>query len=157
MSPEKNHDSLIKAFKNVTEIEPKSKLYILGDGPLFKHLERLIKELKLENHVFLLGFIKNPFMFVAKCDCFVLTSNYEGQGMVILEAQTLSKPVIGTNVSGINSILDNTNGLLIENNIESIKDGLVTYLNGNVPQITFDYKTYNLEIMDKFEKQVLDD
>ncbi|MGW7794809.1 CDP-glycerol glycerophosphotransferase family protein [Staphylococcus xylosus] len=157
LSPEKNHDSLIKAFKNVTEIEPKSKLYILGDGPLFKHLERLIKELKLENHVFLLGFIKNPFMFVAKCDCFVLTSNYEGQGMVILEAQTLSKPVIGTNVSGINSILDNTNGLLIENNIESIKDGLVTYLNGNVPQITFDYKTYNLEIMDKFEKQVLDD
>lgn len=155
LSPEKNHESLIRSFKDVVEIEPKSKLYILGDGPLFKHLERLIKEFKLESHVFLLGFLKNPFMFVSECDCFILTSNYEGQGMVILEAQTLSLPVIGTNVSGINSILDDSNGLLIENNIESIKAGLLEYLNGNVPKITFDYKAYNLEIMNKFEELIL--
>ncbi|MDW4095793.1 glycosyltransferase [Staphylococcus saprophyticus] len=156
LSPEKNHESLIKAFRGVVNKDSNSKLYILGDGPLYKHLERLIKDLKLENHVYLLGFIKNPFMFISECDCFVLTSNYEGQGMVILEAQTLGKPVIGTNVSGINSILDNTNGLLIENNMESIREGLLEYLKGNIPQITFDYSTYNSEVMNKFEKQVLD-
>lgn len=156
LSPEKNHESLIRAFKDVVLEDSKSKLYILGDGPLFRHLERLIKELKLEAHVFLLGFIKNPFMFISECDCFVLTSNYEGQGMVILEAQTLGKPVIGTNVSGINSILNNTNGLLIENNTESIKNGLLEYLKGTVPQIVFDYESYNTEIMNKFESLVLD-
>ena len=156
LSPEKNHESLIKAFRGVVNKDSNSKLYILGDGPLYKHLERLIKDLKLENHVYLLGFIKNPFMFISECDCFVLTSNYEGQGMVILEAQTLGKPVIGTNVSGINSILGNTNGLLIENNMESIREGLLEYLKGNIPQITFDYSIYNSEVMNNFEKQVLD-
>lgn len=89
LSPEKNHESLIQAFRGVVNKDSNSKLYILGDGPLYKHLERLIKDLKLENHVYLLGFIKNPFMFISECDCFVLTSNYEGQGRLFQKHKLL--------------------------------------------------------------------
>ncbi|REH75524.1 teichoic acid biosynthesis protein [Staphylococcus felis] len=156
LSPEKNQESLIKAFKAVVNKYNNSKLYILGDGPLYNHLQRVIKQLKLENNVFLLGHIKNPFMFVSECDCFVLTSNYEGQGMVILEAQILGKPVIGTNVSGINSVLNEQNGLLIENNLQSISKGLLEYINGNIPIAHFDYESYNNEIIEKFESEILD-
>lgn len=155
LSPEKNHESLIRAFKQVVDNNEDSRLYILGDGPLYKHLQSLIKSLSLENHVFLLGFISNPFMFVSQCDCFVLASNYEGQGMVILEAQTLGKPVIGTNVNGINSVLDNTNGLLVENDVQSIADGLLKFIKGEIPVIQFDYQTYNDKIIKQFDEQLL--
>jgi len=40
--------------------------------------------------------------------------------------------------------------------MESIRKGLLEYLKGNIPQITFDYSIYNSEVMNKFEKQVLD-
>lgn len=95
-------------------------------------------------------------MFISQADCFVLTSNYEGQGMTILEAQVLGKPVIGTNVNGINSVLDGSNGLLVENNIQSITKGLMEFIYGNIPHSHFDYKTYNEEIMYKFEKEILE-
>ncbi|WP_237340550.1 glycosyltransferase [Staphylococcus carnosus] len=156
LSPEKNHEVLIKVFKTIVEKEKKSKLYILGDGPLYNQLQQLIKKMNLEQNVFLLGFIKNPFMFISQADCFVLTSNYEGQGMAILEAQVLGKPVIGTNVNGINSVLDGSNGLLVENNIQSITKGLMEFIYGNIPHSHFDYKTYNEEIMYKFEKEILE-
>lgn len=156
LSPEKNHETLIKAFKTIVEKEKKSKLYILGNGPLYHHLQQLIKSMDLEKNVFLLGFISNPFMFVSQADCFVLPSNYEGQGMAILEAQVLGKPVIGTNVNGINSVLDGSNGLLVENNIQSITNGLFEFIYGNVPHSYFDYKTYNEEIIEKLENQILE-
>lgn len=156
LSPEKNHEELIIAFKEIVNIDSKSKLYILGDGPLFKPLNKLISSLGLENNVFLLGFMDNPFMFVSQCDCFILTSNYEGQGMVILEAQTLGKPVIGTNVVGINSVLNNNNGLLVEKSVKGITNGMKEYLNGNVPVINFDYETYNKHIIEKLEKEILE-
>lgn len=48
LSPEKNHEVLIKAFKTIVEKEKKSKLYILGDGPLYNQLQQLIKKMNLE-------------------------------------------------------------------------------------------------------------
>ncbi|WP_154840871.1 glycosyltransferase [Staphylococcus pasteuri] len=155
LSPEKNHETLIKAFHKVVNKYNNSKLYILGDGPLFEKLNDLINSLNLNDSVYLLGHIRNPFVYIKMCDCFVLTSNYEGQGMVILEAQTLNKPVIGTNVTGINSILNESNGLMVENNINAIANGLMAYINGEIPAITFNYKKYNYDIMKKIEKHIL--
>lgn len=153
LSPEKNHVALLQAFRGVVDKKTKCRLYILGEGPLKRYLETLIQKLKLENHVFLLGYIENPFIYIAECDCFVLTSNYEGQGMAILEAQILGKPVIGTNVNGINSMISPKNGLLVENNIVDIREGLLAFLDGKVPQIPFDYVRYNEEIMKKLESE----
>ena len=108
--------------------------------------------MNLENHVYLLGFINNPYMLLDRCDCFILPSNYEGQGMSILEAQIL-KPVIGTNVNGIKSVVNEDSGILVENNISSIVEGMRAYLKGNIPSIKFDYKDYNEQILLKIEKK----
>lgn len=67
-------------------------------------------------------------MLLDRCDCFILPSNYEGQGMSILEAQILKKPVIGTNVNGIKSVVNEDSGILVENNISSIVEGMRAYL-----------------------------
>ncbi|MCD3218765.1 CDP-glycerol glycerophosphotransferase family protein [Mammaliicoccus sciuri] len=156
LSPEKNHEELIKAFVKVVEKYPKSRLYIIGDGPLKKTLNQLIARLRMQNHIFLLGFIENPFMFVNKCDCFILSSNYEGQGMVVMEAQVLGLPVIGTNVAGINSIINENNGLLVEKNVEAIASGMIQYIEKGIVKIEFDYEKYNQDIIYKFNSEILE-
>lgn len=157
LSPEKNHEELIKAFVDVVKKYKNSRLYILGDGPLKKSLHKLIVSLRMEKNIFLLGFIENPFMFVNQCDCFILPSIYEGQGMVIMEAQVLGLPVIGTNVAGINSIINKNNGLLVEQNVEQIAAGMLKYIEEGIVKEKFDYEKYNNEIVEKFNQEILED
>ena len=80
----KNQELLIKAFSHIEGSN--SQLIIVGDGELKSSLELLTKELNLESRVKFLGFRDNPFKYVGKSDCFVLSSNNEGLPNVIIEA-----------------------------------------------------------------------
>jgi CDP-glycerol glycerophosphotransferase len=125
LSPEKGQDNLIKAFGRFHKDFPDSKLYILGEGPLRKDLEQLISELGLEDSVYLAGQVENPFAIMKKCDCFVLSSHYEGQPMVLLEAMTHGMKIIATDIVANRTVLeDNRFGLLVENSIEGLEKGL---------------------------------
>ncbi len=61
---------LIRAFKEAKKTKKDLKLVILGEGELRGYLERLVKDLNLENDVFLLGWQENPFKFLAKSKVF---------------------------------------------------------------------------------------
>ncbi len=86
---QKGFDILIDLMKKISIQNKRINLYIIGDGPDFKKIKRKIKRNKLEKDVFLLRGQKNPFKYMSKMDGFILTSRYEGQGMVILEAKAL--------------------------------------------------------------------
>ncbi len=125
LSPEKGQDNLIKAFGQFQQNFPTTKLYILGEGPLRKDLENLIAELNLEESVYLMGQLEIPFRLMKKCDCFVLSSHYEGQPMVLLEAMTHGMKIIATDIVANRNVLENGRyGLLVENSIEGLKKGL---------------------------------
>ncbi|NHC42576.1 GW domain-containing glycosaminoglycan-binding protein [Bacillus sp. MM2020_1] len=125
LSPEKGQDNLITAFGQFRKNFPNSKLYILGEGPLRRDLENLISELKLEESVYLTGQLENPFALMKKCDCFVLSSHYEGQPMVLLEAMTHGMNIIATDIVANRNVLeDGRYGLLVENSIEGLEKGL---------------------------------
>lgn len=100
--------------------------------------------------------IKYLMIEVNKYDCFILPSIYEGQGMVIMEAQVLGLPVIGTNVAGINSIINENNGLLVEQNVEQIAAGMLKYIEEGIVKEKFDYEKYNNEIIEKFTYEILE-
>ena len=85
---------LIRAFKEAKKIKKDLKLVILGEGELEPYLRGLVKNLNLENDVYLLGWQKNPFKFLSKSKLFVLSSLWEGFGIVILEAMACGIPVI---------------------------------------------------------------
>lgn len=154
LSPEKNHVSLIEAFAELSTQHKDCELYILGNGPIKNIVEQKIIELGLQDKVHLLGHVSNPAMFIQLCDCFILPSNYEGQGLVLLEAMIINKPVIGTDVPGIHSVLTDTEGLLVTNSVEGIRQGMEDFLEGKVKPATFDYKAYNKEAMDDFYQKV---
>ncbi|MFX1328197.1 MAG: glycosyltransferase [Promethearchaeota archaeon] len=112
----KDHRDLINAFSKVKCEVPSSILIIIGEGYLRKELEELIKKKKLENSVFLIGIIKNPYKYLSKSDIFILNSRYEVFPMVLLEALACGLPIISTNCeTGPKEILENGKyGILIK-------------------------------------------
>lgn len=86
---QKGYDILMDYMAQVHERRPDIHLYMLGDGPDREKLTEQIMRLGLEGTVTMLGNQQNPFPYLDKMDGFVLTSRYEGQGIVIWEAKTL--------------------------------------------------------------------
>ncbi len=96
---EKDHKTLIKAFKLVRETH-KAQLIILGEGPLQPDLLQLIKALDLDQDVLLPGFVQNPYPLISQSDVFVLSSTSEGLGNVLIEAIACNCPVVSTDCPG---------------------------------------------------------
>lgn len=127
LSPEKNQKSLIEGFARFRNIYPKSRLFILGKGPLENDLIECVKENHQEGFVFLLGHLSSPFNFMKETDLFILPSFYEGQPMVLLESLTLGMNILASNIpANINVIGANEEYGLLTNgtSVEDIEDGL---------------------------------
>ncbi|MCK4359888.1 MAG: glycosyltransferase family 4 protein [Candidatus Cloacimonetes bacterium] len=106
-------DQLIKAFANISKKNPEWKLVITGEGPERKNLEKLTSEINLNNTIFA-GFTAKPILTASIYDIAVLTSEIEGFPNSIVEYFAAGKPVIATDVGGVNEIItDNFNGFLI--------------------------------------------
>ena len=67
---------------------------ILGDGPERKRIEDYIQKNSLQNKVYLPGFVSNPYWYIQNSDMFLLTSHYEGFGVVLIEALACDTNVI---------------------------------------------------------------
>ncbi|NDK55589.1 glycosyltransferase [Pontibacter fetidus] len=92
----KNHLLLIRAVARVLK-NRNIKLLIVGDGPLKEMLQQEINQLGLQEHIELVGFQLNPVSWIAKADLFVLSSDYEGFGNVIVEALATGITIVSTN------------------------------------------------------------
>lgn len=92
----KRHNLLIEAFARLP-VELGAMLCILGEGSLRPALEQQIRELGLQKRVLLPGFRADPTPWYARADLFVLSSDYEGFGNVIVEALEQGVPVVSTN------------------------------------------------------------
>ena len=111
---QKGFDILINAFAK-SNLKNKIKLIILGEGKERNNLEKLINGLDLKSQVLLYGKVDNPFIYMKHAIFSVLSSRFEGFGIVIIEALACETPVIATNCeSGPSEIIENgKNGLLV--------------------------------------------
>ena len=90
---QKGYDILMGYLAEVKKARQDFHFYHIGEGPDRPALERQIHALGLDSFVTLLGSQPNPFQYMDKLDGFVLTSRYEGQGIVIWEAKALGLPL----------------------------------------------------------------
>jgi glycosyltransferase involved in cell wall biosynthesis len=95
LEAQKNHGLLLRAFARVRD-EVEAQLLIAGTGRLQGELERLAVDLGIRSDVRFLGWVNNPFSLMKRATVFVLSSNFEGLGNVILEALACGCPVIST-------------------------------------------------------------
>jgi len=127
LTPQKNFPALLRAVALVRTKMPVT-LWILGQGELRSKLENLAHELGLADAVRFLGFQPNPFKYIAQADAFVLSSDWEGFGNVIVEAMALGVPVISTACpfGPPEIITSGENGLLVPvGAVESLADAMV--------------------------------
>jgi len=106
----KGVDKLIRAMPYVLEKVPNAKLVIVGLGDMRDYLERLVRNLNLQDVVkFRFEFIpeEERIAHYAACDVAVYPSLYEPFGIVTLEAMSMEKPVVvgATGVSGMREIV----------------------------------------------------
>lgn len=95
MTRQKNFETLIRAFAKVRQ-QVDCRLVILGEGEEEKRLRELVDELKLTEDVYMPGFVKNPFAFLARTDVFVLSSLWEDAGHALVEAAYCKAPIVST-------------------------------------------------------------
>jgi len=150
LSPEKNHARLIKAFAQVHEERPEIRLVIIGGGKLEGELTGLLTSLGLESYVTLAGQVDNPFALMASADCFVLSSDYEGQPMVILEARTLGLPVVTTAFASVGDSVPEDAGIVVPQTVKGVANGLRRFLDGEVPAHALDGEDYNRRAVEEF-------
>ncbi|TFC10422.1 glycosyltransferase [Cryobacterium algoritolerans] len=150
LSPEKNHARMIRAFAAVHSDHPETRLIIVGDGPLYEQLSRLITELGLSTAIVLTGHQHNPYAVMAASDCFVLSSDYEGQPMVLLEALILDLPVVTVAFGSAGDALPTGVGLTVPATDDGLADGMRAFLRGEVPTAPFDNAAYNQDAMEQF-------
>jgi glycosyltransferase involved in cell wall biosynthesis len=98
--PIKNIPMQLYAIAALKEAFPQILLHIVGDGPEREALAAEIERLGLQGHVILQGFKSGLALrpFFSESDCFVLTSDFEGYGMVVVEAATAGTPIVMTEV-----------------------------------------------------------
>ena len=121
---QKGYESLLEACNKLNKDSIKHELWILGEGWDRPKLEELMNKYSLSN-VKLLGFKENPYKYIKQGDLFVCSSKNEGFSLVIAEAMILGLPVISTNCSGPNELLNfGEYGYMVENNEEALYKGL---------------------------------
>lgn len=96
LTPQKGFDTLLEAMPRIVAQCPEALLWILGEGPLEAELKAQASRLRLDDHVAFLGFQENPFAYMRAADLFVLSSVFEGLGMVLVEAMACGTPVLST-------------------------------------------------------------
>jgi CDP-glycerol glycerophosphotransferase len=156
LSPEKDYLKLIETFKKLfndrPEYQNKVQLYIIGTGALQTELQRKVDDYGLTDVITFTGHLDNPFPLMRKSHCYISSSNYEGQPMVLLEALVLNKDIIATNIEGNVSVLGEKYGHLVDNSIAGLYGGIVAYLeNKFIKRETFDIESYEKLARESFE------
>ena len=124
---QKNHAMLVEAFSRLADI--RCRLILVGQGPELERISGLVRDKRLDDRIEMVGFQKDPVRFLKQANCFVLASDFEGLGNVILEALACSLPVISTDCfSGPREILAPNSDFTrqLERDLEIAEYGILT-------------------------------
>jgi glycosyltransferase involved in cell wall biosynthesis len=117
---------------------PDVRFVILGEGELRAALERQVKELGLERHVFLPGFKADILGLQKSFDVFAMSSLTEGLGSSMLDAMACGTPVVGTRTGGIPEAIEHERtGLLVRpHHADELAAGIIRLLTDSTLRAT---------------------
>lgn len=135
--PEKGHDYLVRAAKIVLDRCPDVTFVIVGRENIngeINRLEELTAGLGIRKRVIFTGFRQDVFNIMRIFDLFVLSSLYEGLPLALLEAMSMGKPAVATQVGGIPEVIkDGLNGFLVPpRNPEALAEKIIQILQDHV-------------------------
>ena len=124
--PQKDHLTLLRAL---ARIEEPFRLTLVGDGPTRAEVEQKAAELGLTSKLEFLGARHDIDELLADSDAFVLSTNWEGFPLTIIEAMRTGLPVIATDVDGVKeAVIDGATGFLVPRGEDAVLSGLLRLL-----------------------------
>ena len=146
---QKKISRIINATRRLNKEGYKFRVILVGKGSATRKYQNDCKNIK---NIKLLGAKKNPYPYLKKSDCFILSSQFEGYPVVLVEAMILNKPIITTDVSDVKKDIDNKYGIVVENSEKGVYEGMKRYLNNGFRPEKFSPEKYNEEIVEKINK-----
>ena len=134
---QKDHKTLIDSL---TLMEQNVHLFLVGDGVTSNYYQQYVIEQKLFSRVHFLGVRSNIAELIYSSDILIISSHWEGFGLIAVEAMAIGKPVVGSDVEGLREVISGAGILFKANNILD----LATTLNGLI---------YNQELYQKTAAQ----
>lgn len=135
LSPEKRYDRMIGALARIVPDYPNAVLLICGSGPLQDKLAQLARRKGVAYQVRFLGQVSNPYPLLAHAGACVMSSDYEGQPMALLEALCLGTPCIGSDIPGIRSVLKDGRGHIVAPTEEAFAEAMRAAIEGRLPPL----------------------
>lgn len=157
LRPEKSHIDLLKAISLLNQASVPVKLLIIGDGNERSKIERFINQLKLNNIVTITGFQKDVRMLVAACDVMALVSHSETFSISTLEAMSLGKPIVMSDIGGAKEQVEHGyNGYIFPaGNIEKLAEGLGN-MNSKTKQQEFGKRSREV-VLNRYTEKIMAD
>lgn len=139
-------DRLINVHKRLIDDGISNYIYILGEGPEKKKLEKKIEDLKVQDTFKLIGKRDNPYPYVKKADYIALLSYYEGYPMCLEEAKILNKKILATDTASREVLKNYNKNIIIKNDEEAIYNALKQVLQKKITfkEIENNYNNENL-------------
>ncbi|YCO03452.1 glycosyltransferase [Vibrio sp. VNB-15] len=101
----KDYPNLLNAFSSLLLTERKVKLAIIGDGDKRQELKVLAEELGIEDKVNFIGLSHQVPQWMSAADIFVLSSAWEGFGLVVAEAMATERVAVATDSGGVGEVV----------------------------------------------------
>jgi L-malate glycosyltransferase len=133
----KKIDRLIEAFQLIHDQYPNLKLIIGGEGSRTAYLKSRAKESGIGDKIIFVGILSKVEVrdYLKNARLFVLPSDFETFGVVLIEAMSMGVPVVATDSGGPRDIITPNTGVIVKRTVEDLKDGIQKVLNN--------YEKYN--------------
>ncbi len=150
----KGFDRLARTLKRLLDDGLKVHMYIAGVGEDKGKIEKYLASEGISSAFTFLGYQKNPYRYVSRCDLFVCSSYREGFSTAATEALIVGTPVLTVDVSGMRELLGDNNdyGIIVPNDDESLYKGLRDYITDS--QLQQKYKELARERGKRFDRDV---
>ena len=116
VTKQKNPNKFIDIVKELKKEMPKIKAIWIGDGDMLETAKQSVHNLGLDKTLMFAGYKKNPYDYISKSKVFLLTSDWEGFGLVAYESIALGVPCVVSKVGGLVDIIDDSCGKLCDSN-----------------------------------------
>ena len=147
LSPQKNYPLTLKTAKILTRKGVNFNWFVIGEGNSRSELEKLAKELSVDDVVHFIGIKENPYPYMKQSDIIAISSSFEGKSIVIDEAKILCKPIVTVNYPTVNdNIVNQKTGIVTDMTPESFAEGIFNLYNDSNLRLRL---SENLRIMGK--------
>ncbi len=131
LTKEKNIRIAIKAMKQITKKYSKTGLIIVGEGAQEKKLKQQVKRNKLQNNIVFEKWSNHLSSYYKTADLFLLTSNYEGYGLTIIEAASVGCKIISSDVGVAREVLEEEN-IFKHKDVIDLKEKIFRAIQGEI-------------------------